>query len=1010
MEESAKKEPDIKVMPMSGINLPRIEIPTFDGNILNWRLFWEQFQAAVHDKPHLGEIDKLTYLRDALKDGPARNVIQGLTQTAESYQEAVRCLKDRYDRPRLTHREHVRSIVQAPPMKADNGRELRRLYDLWNQHIRAIKAFDAYDLDTFLTAIMELKLGETTKLKWMEHSNDSTRTPPFSDLLRFMDLQAQHFESAPVERKQQTATYRSYAAVEEACVACGKGNHPLSSCPKFQGVTREERWDLVMKNARCRNCLKPGHIASKCRAPPMCKKCRKQHHTLLHKEADTKSEEGKEPTGSTYTASSRERKEVLLMTCRVNVMASDGSVTQARALLDCAASTSLVTERLVQRLRLPRRHSNFTIDGVAGCNVRPRGTVSFKVAGIRGGGKQIEVEASVLPKVTSDLPTIPVSPVTQWKHLSGLEFADPDYGTPARVDILLGGDVFSKAVLHGRRYGPTGAPSAFKTCFGWVLNGETNSPRRQGTSHVCCVALDDDNLRRFWEIEDYHLLEPALSLEEKRLSPEENRIMEHFNEYHSRDEDGRFVVPLPRKENVPALGESKAQAIRRFKSMERSLRTKGNFGNFSEVMHEYFQKGHAERVPLEELDSTPGKVYYLPMHAVYKQDSTTSKLRIVFDASAKTSSGTSLNDHLLVGPTVHPPLVDVLLRFRKFSVPLTTDVSRMYRAVRLADDQKDLHRFLWREDPKQSFQHYRMTRLTFGVSASSFAANMALRKNAQEHRETHPLASLLALLCFYVDDGLMGADSIREAIKLRKESQDLFRQGGFELKKWRSSEEEVLASIPEDLKDVKGKQEIHSMDEYTKVLGVEWNMVSDSFRPVISCSKETEPLTKRVLVSNIARLFDILGWCSPTIILMKVLLQRLWEQCLLWDETVPREIERVWKRWYKELPLLKEFSIVRPYFPKGAVIKDIQLHGFCDASEVAYSGVVYIRGIDEEGKVHMSIVIVKTKVAPLKRLSIPRLELCGAVILAKLLCHVARVLEIPSSKIFAWTDSCVTLG
>ena len=134
---------------------------------------------------------------------------------------------------------------------------------------------------------MELKLGETTKLKWMEYSNDSTKTPPYTDLLRFMDLQAQHFESAPFERKQQTAAYKSYTAVEEACVACGKGNHPLGNCAKFQSATRGERWDLVMRNARYRNCLKSGHIASKCRAPPMCKKCHKQHHTLLHKEADT---------------------------------------------------------------------------------------------------------------------------------------------------------------------------------------------------------------------------------------------------------------------------------------------------------------------------------------------------------------------------------------------------------------------------------------------------------------------------------------------------------------------------------------------------------------------------------------------------------------------------------------------------------------------------------------------------------------------------------------------------
>ena len=401
---------------MTGVNLPRIEIPTFDGNILNWRLFWEQFQAAVHDKPQLEEVDKLTYLRDALKDGPARNVIKGLTQTAESYQEAVRCLKDRYDRPRLTHREHVRNILHAPSLKAHNGRELRKLYDTCNQHIRAIKAFEAYDIDTFLTVVMELKLDEVTKLRWMEYSNDSKTTPPHSELLKILDLQAQHFEeSGPCERKQHTTAHKSYAAsVEDECVVCGKGVHPLSSCGKFQGLSREERWELVMKNARCKNCLKPGHIATKCRAPPMCKKCRKNHHTLLHREAETKPEEKKESTSTSYAASSRRGEEVLLMTCQVNVMAPDGSITQARALLDCAASTSLITERLAQQLQLKRRSANFTINGVAGHSVRPKGVVNFQIAGVRSGGKKIEVEASVLPKVTADLPTIPVASVKDW--------------------------------------------------------------------------------------------------------------------------------------------------------------------------------------------------------------------------------------------------------------------------------------------------------------------------------------------------------------------------------------------------------------------------------------------------------------------------------------------------------------------------------------------------------------------------------------------------------------------
>ena len=112
----------------------------------------------------------------------------------------------------------------------------------------------------------------------------------------------------------------------------------------------------------------------------------------------------------------------------------------------------------------------------------------------------------------------------------------------------------------------------------------------------------------------------------------------------------------------------------------------------------------------------------------YKQSSTTTKVRAVFDASAKTASGHSLNDTLMVGPTVHPPLLDVILRFRTHQVALTTDISKMYRAVSLTQDDCDYHRFVWRKSPSDQLQDYRMTRVTFGVSASCFAANMAVKK------------------------------------------------------------------------------------------------------------------------------------------------------------------------------------------------------------------------------------------------------------------------------------------
>ena len=364
----------------------------------------------------------------------------------------------------------------------------------------------------------------------------------------------------------------------------------------------------------------------------------------------------------------------------------------------------------------------------------------------------------------------------------------------------------------------------------------------------------------------------------------------------------------------------------------------------------------------------------------------------------------------MMGPMLHHQLIDVLLRFRCHRIRLTADVSRMYRAVLLHKDQRDLHRFVWRRDPRESLQDCRMNRLTFGVCASSFAANMAMRQNAIDHVESHPRAARVVLDSFYVDDCLMGTDSVREAIQLRQEIQELFDQGGFSLRKWKASDQSVLDHIPLQLRDSQTKQEFTYDSEFTKVLGVEWNSTVDSFRPVITSLPVRETLTKRALSSDIARLFDVLGWCSPTIIKAKVLLQRLWESRIGWDEPVNPKVQEDWERWHEELSCLRNHLIPRYYYPKNVKVVQKQLHGFCDTSEQAYAGVVYLRAVDEENNAHISLVMAKTKVAPIKRVTIPRLELCGATILAILLHYIAHVLTIPIENVFAWTDSTVTLS
>jgi len=355
---------------------------------------------------------------------------------------------------------------------------------------------------------------------------------------------------------------------------------------------------------------------------------------------------------------------------------------------------------------------------------------------------------------------------------------------------------------------------------------------------------------------------------------------------------------------------------------------------------------HAEPVPAADLHKACHEVFYLPMHAVRKEDSTTTKLRVVFDASAKSSTGVSLNDTLLVGPTVHPPLIDVLLRFRIHRIALTTDVSKMYRAVELAQVDRDLHRFVWRSNPKGPLLDYRMTRVTFGVSASSFAANMAVKQNALDHAVQYPQAAEVVSDSFYVDDGLTGADSVPEAIELRQQLQNLFSKGGFLLRKWNSSDPRAIQDLPPDLKDAKSTQAMPSSEEHTKTLGIQWNASKDHFKLSVTGPPPLENLTKRGLVSGVAKTFDVLGWFSPSTIKVKILMQQLWEDKVDWDDPVPSRIQNAWIQWRSELPLLSQKCIPRCYFNKSQP-RSMEIHGFADASEVAYAAVVYLRITDE---------------------------------------------------------------
>lgn len=224
-------------------------------------------------------------------------------------------------------------------------------------------------------------------------------------------------------------------------------------------------------------------------------------------------------------------------------MSPDGTTTQARVLLDSTSSTSFVSERLAQCLHLPRLRRQAQITGIGSLAHQSlaQTVVHINVAPMLPTGERLEVEAIVLLKVTSDLPLHPVPFNHEWYHLSGICLADPDFGSPGPVDVLLGVDIFSNVLLHGRRSGPSGSPTAFETCFGWVLSGSVDfeQPHSQVVSNHAAVLSTDDLLQRFWETEEPHVGHSSLSLDEQS-------VMTHFQRMHRRDETGRFIVSSSR--------------------------------------------------------------------------------------------------------------------------------------------------------------------------------------------------------------------------------------------------------------------------------------------------------------------------------------------------------------------------------------------------------------------------------------------------------------------------------
>ncbi|CAK1579069.1 unnamed protein product [Parnassius mnemosyne] len=548
--------------------------------------------------------------------------------------------------------------------------------------------------------------------------------------------------------------------------------------------------------------------------------------------------------------------------------------------------------------------------------------------------------------------------------------------------------------------GPPGTPCAQNTTLGWILFGSVED-KPADKLIVMHHKLDlNDMLKRMWEQDAYDKVVPTAH---------DRRCEEIYENTTTRNNDGRYIVTLPKKTKMllSTQGNTRTIALQGLYQLEQRFKKNPKLKNdYATVMKDY-ETNYMEEVPGHEMTNPS---VYLPHHAVVKEEKETTKIRTVFNASQRGNNNISLNDELLVGPQLQGDMRSLIMRWRMKRICFVADIQKMYLQIMVTREDQDLQRVLWRYDDQDPVKDYRLTRVTFGTASAPYLAVRTLHQVAHDEGQNHPEAAEIIKRDYFMDDMMSGKDNLTDAVRIAKDIDAILQKGGFKLKKWCSNDAGFLKEFEESERSSHVKLDI-TLDGITRALGLHWNIGKDLFQYSLNLSATANIITKRTILGDLQRLFDPLGWLAPSVLPVKLLIQRLWLQGVAWDEEVDETIAAEWNNIRDSFHMyLPDIEVNRWLNTTEATINNVTIHGFCDASSRAYAAVAYLRVRTERGEVKTTIIAAKTKVAPTKPQSLPRLELSGAVLLAGLLNEIKESMNVPACQIFAWTDSTIVLS
>ncbi|XP_062707580.1 uncharacterized protein LOC115257239 isoform X2 [Aedes albopictus] len=1025
------------------------DLPLFSGDPVEWPLFFSSYRNST-EMCGFSDGENLLRLQRCLK-GNAMEAVRSFLLNPSSVPIVIDTLQTLYGRPELIINSLLLKVRGMPAPRTDKLDTLIKFGLACKNlcaHLQAAGQLAHLANPSLLQELIE-KLPPSLRLDWAMYK----RGFPVADLTTFGSFMSNLVSAASdvtfshvadnttkeekrqpreklfvnthstdnMERREEpfggiNASERKDAPVK-SCPICQEPGHKARDCSTFREMSLNDRWKSVQERYLCRRCL-IGHGKFPCKAS-VCgyDGCEERHHKLLHPGKPGASSVEGNVVKTTVAAHHQSGHTVLFRVVPVTLYGK-GTSLNTYAFLDDGSSSTLIDIEIAEELGLSGDIHPLCLQWTNDIERTEQNSrvVRLDISGTNASKLFTMREVHTVKNLSLPVQTLSAKELCEkYVHLRGLPIQSY---IDARPRILIGLDnSHLKAVLKLREGGKD-APIAAKTRLGWTIYGKIPGPMDQvhRQLHICAQTPEQqlhDLVNQFFSLENVGVtLSPLLE------SDEEKRARKILEETTTRTSSGRYQSGLLWKYDFVEFNNSRPMAERRLQCLERRLQTNPElYASVKQLLADYQTKGYAHKATANELQNAdPKRTWYLPL-GVVANPRKPGKLRLIWDAAAK-AGGQSFNSMLLSGPDLLTPLSSVLCRFRQRKVAVSADIREMFHQVEIRPEDRQAQRFLWRDDASKPPEVFIMDVAIFGSTCSPCTAQYVKNRNAVEHADQHPQASAAIIENTYVDDVLFSLDTEEEAIQLAEEVKFVNSKAGFDTRNWLSNSAEVLEQVGDAGEEQTKSFKADKLENYERILGMTWLPEEDTFvfeglfKPEILLSlNNCSTPTKRELLRIVMSIFDPLGLIAIIVIHGKILIQNVWRSGTAWDQPISDDLRDQWMRWTGLLKELERIKIPRCYFPgyDPSSFENIELHVFVDASEEAYACTAYFR-IFDQGRVRCSLVSAKTKVAPLKPLSIPKLELQAAVIGARLARTVMENHSLKIAKRVLWTDSSTVLS